>query len=122
MNQEHYKKIQQNMMDKSHATFHYKYSNDGFQRNEKLYKDRLNYKLSKIDHINRITINNKANPILTLDQQDRDKRLNKMEDAHVKQKQEHEEHRYQSEARQRKENLLHLKDHLEKQRREQVKV
>lgn len=56
MHQQQYKKVEQNLMDKSHATFHYQYSNDGFYRNEKLYKDRLHNKMSKIDHINRITI------------------------------------------------------------------
>lgn len=59
---------------------------------------------------------------MTLEQQVRDKRLNDLADTHVQQKQERDERRYQSEIRQRKENLLHLKDYHEKQRKEQLQV
>lgn len=112
-----------NLMDKSHATFHYQMSNDGFYRNEKQYKDQLTSKMNKIDHINRITIQKKEKlPILTLDQQIREKRLNDRSEVHIQQKLAADERRHQSEVRQRKDNLQSLKVYHEKQKKDQFIV
>lgn len=74
-------------MDKSHAAFHYLKSNEGFHKNETQYRTQLSTKMSKMDKICRITIQKKEQlPILTLNQQVRDKRLQERSDAQVAEK------------------------------------
>lgn len=73
--------------------------------------------MQKMDTIARITIMKKEKlPILTINEQVRDKILNNRDNAHVKLKKQLDDKRYHSEIRQRKEDLRNLKQFHEKQK------
>ena len=78
--------------EKNHAIDHYKNSNYGFERNEKVYADQLARKMKKQDAIQFNTLSpNQQFPIHTIDGIIKSQAHNELVSQHIQQKQDHDE-------------------------------
>ena len=96
-------------MEKTGALDHYKHSNYGFERNERVYAEQLARKVQKqaVIHVNALSPNQKW-PTHTLDTIIKDQALNDLATAHVQQKQKHDDQVLMLKTQFRKEQLNKL--------------